>query len=175
MIETVVRILIEKYPDLGVVLDGWAFPESAIVACSPLATALSERYVSRMRQEVDVCRVIADRLPAGVLTRNLIGTSILESMRGIQDVDAYVAHVGTLQHKLGWFSGARGIAHGPRRELVRMEAGAHSSEMSRPPLFVAKEDVVDIPVENRRGPGFYDYEIRNIARIADAIDRILSC
>ncbi len=128
-----------------------------------------------MREEVAACRAIAARLPPRVLVRNLIGTSIFESMSGIQDLDAYVAHIGTLQHNLGWFSGARGIVHGPQSELLRMEAATHSSEMSRPPVFVAKEDVVDIPVENGRGPAFYDYEIRNISSITDAIDRILSC
>jgi hypothetical protein len=174
ILEHVATGLLPKYPNLGVILDGWIFPESSIVACSSTITALSDEYLPRMREEAELCRVIAARLPPGVLVRNLVGKSIFESLAGLCGVSAYLAHVGTLQHKLGWFTNAKGIIHGPPAELARLEVAYYSSEVGESPVSILHDDVEELRVDTGRGEGFHNYEIRNSLNIIRVLDEILS-
>lgn len=173
VIEAIVTGLLPNHPKLGLVLDGWVFPETSVLACSALVTAFSTHYASRMRQEAELCQHISARLPAGIIVRNLVGMSTLESIHGLSDVDAYFAHVGTLQHKIGWFTAARGIIHGPQAALSALDSSAHSTEVGSPPVIMNKEDVADIVVDTSRGPGFYDYEIRDVSAVVSMLNEIL--
>ena len=173
VVARIVESLLRDYPNLGVVLDGWVFPESSIQSCSNTVTALSSPYLNRMLQEADLCNQITLRLPPRVLVRNLIGTSLLESIQQLQDVDVYFAHIGTLQHKIGWFTRSKGIMHGPTAELTRMESATYSSEEADPPIAIRVSNVVDVPVDTQRGAGFYDYNIVDPSAIAAQIAGLL--
>lgn len=173
IIEEVVTTLTQMFPNLGVILDGWVFPEDAVVASSNSLTSLSKGYINRMLQEADLCVDIAKRLPPGVLVHNTVGTTLLESLGSLQSINAYVAHIGTLQHKLGWFTSAGGIVHGPTAELARMESATYSFQIGHPPASIKSTDVVDIPVDHPRGSGFFDYKIINASTIVQQLSDIL--
>jgi len=105
--------------------------------------------------------------------RNLIGAPILDSVSGLQDIDAYVAHVGTLQHKIGWLTNANGIVHGPTTELTKMESSAYSCERASAPMIIPPAHVVDVSVDSPRGPGYFDYRIVDTSMIVEGIVSIL--
>lgn len=172
-IEALVTALLPSYPRLGIVIDGWVFPNEVIAAQSLLATGLLSPN-PMIRQDLEIAKEIEAILPPGMIVRNLIGLPILISLLGVRDIDAYVAHVGTLQHKLGFFSDAVGIVHGPREQLQNREGGAYQSEAGKAPLFISPSSVSDIAVQSPRGPSFYDYKIVNHREPIDLLKGILN-
>jgi hypothetical protein len=147
------------YPGLGIILDGWASAET------------DPRPVPRT--ETDLCELVLSRLPPGLVVANLVGMPILKSIVLLRNIDAYVAHIGTLQHKLGWFSDARGIVHGPRAMLGKMDSGAYSSELGFAPQYADEDVIRDIPSAPPRGAAASDYEITDASSIVMMIKDIL--
>jgi hypothetical protein len=120
MVAGVVRRLLPAFPGLRVVLDGWVFPEAELVAASSVASAVVGPYAKQIRDELALAKAVADALPPGTVAGNLIGLSIRESLARLGGIDAYLAHVGTLQHKLGFFSAGRAAScTGPPRSCAR--------------------------------------------------------
>jgi hypothetical protein len=157
------------------VLDGWVFPESELAAGgSSVATAISPRYLQPIRREMALAQAVADALPAGAIADNVIGLSIGESLARLAGIDAYLSHVGTLQHKLGFFIDAGGVVHGPTAQLRTVEGGSFQSEAGRPPLFLPPDAVEDVPVESARGDRFHDYSIRDLDAVADRLGNLLA-
>jgi len=174
VVENIVHGLLPDYPDLGLILDGWVFPETAIIAESSLVTALTGPCFSRIREEAQLCQAISSRLPPGVLVHNLVGLSLGESLQVVRDADVYFAHAGTLQHKIAWFSGAPGIVHGPRPELSRMESSYYASESAQPPVFVDIEQIVDVSDGTPGEPRFHDYFILDSSGIVRTLKDLIS-
>ena len=163
------------FPGLRIVLDGWVFPESELVAGgSSVATALSPRYLQPIRNEMALAQAVADALPPGAVAGNVIGLSIRESLAHLAGIDAYLAHVGTLQHKLGFFTDAGGVVHGPTAQLQTIEGGSFLTEVGRAPLFLPPGAVEDVPVESARGTRFYDYRIRDLDAVADRLRDLIA-
>jgi hypothetical protein len=174
VIEKIVHGLLPDYPDLGLILDGWVFPETAIIAESSLVTALKEPYFSQIREEAQLCQATSSRLPPGVLVHNLVGVSMLESLQVVRDVDVYFAHAGTLQHKTAWFSGAPGIVHGPWPELSRMESSYYASQAAQPPVLADIDQIVDVSDGTPGEPRFHDYFILDSAGIVRTLSDLIS-
>lgn len=87
---------------------------------------------------------------------------MLELINGLLDINAYFSHVGTLQHKLAFFSLAGGVAHGPKAQMTMIEAGAYQAERGRGPLYLDQSMVVDTLDSLERGSKFNDYKIIDI-------------
>lgn len=153
------RSLAQRMPNLGIVLDGWVFPESELVLRSSVATALSGTYLHRIQAELAEAAAIRDALPPHTVVDNLIGLSMRESIGALRSIRGYLAHVGTLQHKLGLFAGTGGVVHGPSPQLRGIESGPFQSEVGTAPRYLPPEAVQDAPIDTARGERFHNYRI----------------
>jgi hypothetical protein len=161
VIRDVTERLLPKYPNMGLVLDGWCLPES-------------EGRSHQIENEGKLFRDILSVLPTRLIVKSLLGESILKSISALQCVDAYVAHIGTPQHKLGWFSSATGIVHGPTAPLSAIDSSAFATEIGFPPEYISKDVIQDSPVDTPRGRGFYDYMVLDTTGISGSLDKMLS-
>lgn len=67
-------------------------------------------------KEQKIFKNIQKQLP-DIKLQSLIFVDILTYINYVQKVDFYIAHIGTLQHKIGFFSKARGLVHGGADKL----------------------------------------------------------
>ena len=119
-----IAALAQRYPKIGVILDGWVLPDSQVIMKSKLATIwLNKFHRDAIFADLEVARKIADHLPTGTLVANLIGSSMTTSLRRLRNIDAYFSHVGTLQHKISFVSGSQGVVHGPKSQLKSPDSG----------------------------------------------------
>jgi len=170
-----VTALLPDYPDLGIVLDGWVLPQAHVAGCST-AFVLWQHAFHRnaVHAEFEIVRDILQRLPPGVAVRNLVGESMLGSIAGLQGIAAYVAHVGTLQHKLAFLTGAHGLIHGPSAQLASVESGHYAAQTSAAPVVLSPAAVEDIAVTSDRGDRFNDYVITDIDAVVRALRQLLA-
>jgi hypothetical protein len=166
--ETYERLL-PLFPNVGFVIDGWVFGESEIIDHSAVATSLDKKYSTRISDELAAARSAFQFIPGTAVVRNLIGTSILQSIAGLQDIDAYIAHVGTLQHKIAFFSLKRGLVHGPTVQLTSLDSGAFQAELGHGPLYPDPSMVTDTGSEEGRGPSFSNYEISDVKGLVGSL------
>jgi hypothetical protein len=162
-----------EFPDIGVVFDGWVRPEASY-STPGMAALPSDLEIKRIREEADLCERITELLSPNTVVANVVGLSLFESIEYIRNVDIYFSHVGTLQHKISWFSNARGVVHGPKAELSRMESSYYACSNCDIPLFVNENDVLDADSEHSRGPRYADYRIINTAKLIENFRKILS-
>lgn len=167
------RDLSQRLPGLGIVLDGWVFPESELVLRSSVATALSDPFRERLMAEMAEARMIRDALPPHAVVDNLIGLSMRESLGGLRSVRGYLAHVGTLQHKLAMFGASGGVVHAPTQQLSRIESGPFQSEVGQAPRFLPPAAVTDAAVNNARGERFHNYRITDLGALSTLMSGIL--
>ena len=167
------RTLSARIPNLGIVLDGWVFPESELVLRSAVATALSDPYRARIQAELAEAEAIRAALPPHAVVDNLIGLSMRESIGALRSVRGYLAHVGTLQHKLGLFAGTGGVVHGPTPQLRAIESGPFQSEVGTAPRYLPPEAVEDAPLDTARGERFHNYRITDEGALAAMMAEVL--
>lgn len=167
--------LLPHHPGLVIVLDGWVIPESHVVLGSTAYSVETNGFHREpVRRDLAVVREIVGRLPPGVVVRNLVGERLLASVSGLQDIDAYVSHVGTLQHKIAFLSGRPGVIHGPTAQLAAVETGHYSTEAGVAPRVLDPACVEDIGLSTGRGARFDDYRIVDPGRIANMLLEILA-
>lgn len=166
------RSLRSRY-DLKIALDGWVLPESALVAASSVGAAVSNQYLSVIREEMALAREIEKRLPSDSIVLNTIGRSMLESLSELATATAYFSHVGTLQHKLGLLLGLPGVVHGPKLQIANPEGGPYLAEEGLAPVFMPEDAIADIPALSARGPSFADYRIVDLTFPTNALASFL--
>lgn len=156
VIADLIADLLVDYPRLGVILDGWVMPDG-------------HRWFHGRRgnranitADMEMAGRVQAALPRHVVVGNTIGSGISSSLSALSSIDAYVSHVGTLQHKLAFLTGKPGVVHGPTRQLRFPDSGHFSSEIGSAPLLLAPESVRDIQGANEIAGGFSDYEITNV-------------
>ncbi|CAH2603419.1 conserved protein of unknown function [Rhodovastum atsumiense] len=167
VVSKIVSHFLPRYPRLGVILDGWCLPDS------PLPDAIFTTNSALIGTEVALCRQVMAELPSTLPVKVLVGTSILKAISSLQCIDAYVSHVGTPQHKLGWFTQAGGVVHGPTVSLDKLDSGTFATESGVTPYFLSKQGVIDHPNDGPRGPSFYDYRISDIDDIIARLEAVL--
>lgn len=159
----VVRFLLPRYRNLGVVIDGFVLPDPMVQGeTSALVLWRNDWYRRVVEEEFKIARAIELRVPKGVICLNLIGSGLSESIAALQNVTAYVAHVGTLQHKIAFFVKCGGVVHGPSDQLKNLEAGPYYCESGVAPKFLDPAAVADIPGDYDRGNRSADYEIIDV-------------
>lgn len=132
-----------RYPKLGVVLDGYALPrtqsaanvrQSAAIAAE---RAIAEALTAHCAHPYVILEMIGDPLPVSIHATSL--------------ADCYVAHHGTLQHKVAWFADAPGIVHSNRCMLAGSDGSLRhypafaASPSTRSPHYLPPEAVTDLP------------------------------
>jgi hypothetical protein len=159
--------LAADYPRLGILIDGFVIPEGA-----DASLAASARYRRPVQRDQALETAIRNALPTGAVVASTVGRRMLASLKMILAADAYLAGVGTLQHKLAFFADLRGVAHGPSRSLREPDTGHYSIEAGHAPLFLPPDWVEDdphsSPHEERR-----DYRVVNLGGVAQLIRRCL--
>jgi hypothetical protein len=159
----------QRFPSVGFIIDGWVFPETQLVSQSNVATSLDPRFSAKIREELAAAEHSFRLIPRTAVVRNLIGRSILDSIAGLLDAHAYIAHVGTLQHKLAFFSPIKGVVHGPAAQLAHVDSGAFQAELGFGPTYPPSSAVEDIPGPTSRGPFFFDYRIKDVHSVVSEL------
>ena len=162
------------YPDLAFVVDGWVFAEGDIVGASNAATCLDPPNAGRMQTEFMAARAAFRLIPPEAVVRNVIGTSILESIAGLADVDAYLAHVGTLQHKIAFPWQTGGVVHGPTSQIRHIDSGSFQAEGGKPPLYCEPGMIEDAPGTATRGAANSDYRIIDIGGVVAKLRSVIA-
>ena len=155
VVQQVAFELIKIFPNLGLVLDGWVLPDSQLLMRSALATMWSNKfYRDSIGADLALAQRIYSLLPSDVVVSNLIGQSMSESLSGLYGIDAYFAHVGTLQHKVSFFTKVKGVVHTAVSQLTVPDTGHFEANSGFAPSFLSTRSVVDVPAAAARGNGY---------------------
>jgi hypothetical protein len=133
-IPNIVNRLREKYPKLGVILDGWSDPWNGVGRNKKVQLEL--KLVSSIKQKFN----------PGVDVYSTIGSQLYESFIWAHGADLYLCNHGTAQHKIAWFARKPGVVHGNFHRMKFKELkqlGVKVMEDPVSPIFVAKEHVAD--------------------------------
>lgn len=130
------------YPQFGLIIDGFAVPEDQ--------GSISSKIEDLIHDEQELSRQIIalSGLDGHILTN--IGARLLHSVIYAQIVDCYLAHHGTIQNKMAWFSGKRGVVHSNRgvlsgiRGTLEHYAAFTSTEDGILPNYLSPECVTDV-------------------------------
>jgi hypothetical protein len=173
LVERVYEEFLPHYPTIGFVVDGWVFSETDILDHSHAATCMDRKFIARMTQEFAAAREIFKNIPSSAIVRNLIGHSILDSISGLLDIDLYISHVGTLQHKIAFFSLAGGLVHGPKAQLSTLDSGTFQAELGKAPRYLTPSMVEDME-GGARDPARTDYRIVDIEACLSQLRSIIA-
>lgn len=139
-IVNIIKCLANKYPDVGVVIDGFSLPQTKGEAIEP-------SYLKIIEEEKSIVNQIQHLVPERVTIYNNVGCNLYESIVWANAIDLYLAHQGSVQHKVGWFSNAPGIIH-TNTEYLRMpfasRPGTWERENSTVPTYVSEEYITDV-------------------------------
>jgi hypothetical protein len=110
----------------------------------------------------------------GIMAINLNGCSLYESIVYARDMNVYISHVGTLQHKVGWFSIAEGIVHMPPSRKWERQAKwlTHMVEGGRTPKVLETSDnksTIDAVVPSKDANYIIEINEANKTLIRDVI------
>jgi hypothetical protein len=128
------------YPNLALVIDGYAVPYQK----PHIDPEIQARLI---REEQAVARKIQDRLDPAIEVRVQVGQPIFASVLYTRAMDGYLAHHGSLQHKIGWLSNKPGVVHSNTQVLsrnVRQYAAFWSRENGIPPVYLDPRWVTDV-------------------------------
>jgi hypothetical protein len=97
-----------RYPQLGVVFDGFSIPADRSEASEKV------EYASIIDEENAVVDAVRRKLRdrnIQIVIFNIIGRTIFDAIEWAHAIDVYISPFGTIQHKVGWFANKRGIIH----------------------------------------------------------------
>lgn len=126
----------QQIANLGVVVDGFSYPD-AVPHSAHEGTVLAEQ---------EMIQILKTSLPE-LEFYSLVGGTLHESFAWAQVVDLYLAHQGTLQHKVGWIGHKPGVVHTNTVVLkspLQMRPGTWEVENGVLPVYVSSEYVTDI-------------------------------
>ncbi len=107
-IATIINQLQEKYPDLGIVLDGFSITD--------------DRNISLIEEKQQaIAKEILFRVKKPESVWNTIGCVMFESIVLSRVIDTYLCTQGSQQHKWGWFGNKPGVIHGPKQRMLKAE------------------------------------------------------
>ncbi|MGQ9685984.1 MAG: hypothetical protein ACUVT2_06720 [Thiobacillaceae bacterium] len=123
-IANLVNDLLGDYPQLALVIDGFCLPQD-----QPSVDAQAQ---VRIVEEMRCVQAIRARLPAALPVRCNVGRTFAESVLFARVADCYLAHSGSLQHKIGWIANCPGVVHSNRADLKELKGSRHRALSARP-------------------------------------------
>ncbi len=139
-IANIIKNLWENFPNLAIVIDGFSLPESREGFVNP-------QHEATIKREKETVRTILSLLPPEIKVYDTVGCWLHESIVWAHAIDLYLAHHGTIQHKVGWTANKPGVVHTNRKILkqpLSSRAGAWERENGIVPVYVPKDYIVDI-------------------------------
>ena len=160
-IVNVLKSLADKFPHLGVVIDGFSLPENKKGFVDP-------QHEATIKKEKETVKKIISLLPPGIKIYDAVGCWLHESIVWAYAIDLYLTHHGTIQHKVGWTANKPGVVHTNRKILKLsplLRPGSWERENGIAPVYVPKQYIIDVDekVYTHHGKwekktGFYNYE-----------------
>ena len=115
--------LFRQFPRLALIIDGFCIPYGG--------PAIDRREQDRaIREEMACVDTIRAQLNQFIPVRVNVGGTIPESVLFARIVDCYLAHHGSLQHKIGWIANCPGVVHSNADDL-RGTYGKHRACLAR--------------------------------------------
>lgn len=144
--------LARDYPAAALIVDGFSVPYGP----PNLGAAQQARLIAAERRALAAIRAgIGERLPV----YSTIGASLFTAVAAAGCADAYLAHHGSLQHKIGWFGHCPGLVHGNRMVLTdaRLQEAARVARPGGPPpqylpAALVRDRAGALPVVGNRWP-----------------------
>lgn len=102
-----IQMLEEMYPGSTYYIDGY----------TKLHNSWVDEDHPHVRKERKIFIDIQKKLPH-INLKSLIFIDLITYINRVRYVDFYISHIGTLQHKIGYFSEARGLIHGGADKLI---------------------------------------------------------
>jgi hypothetical protein len=96
--------LARQFKRPGIVFDGISIPYRA-------PSDYLDSLKAGIGDQREILREIQDNVPLNIRLFDAIGLKLFESITWSSLVDFYIAHHGTMQHKIGWIANKPGIIH----------------------------------------------------------------
>jgi hypothetical protein len=142
----VIDSLAKKFPKMGVVFDGFSLPADR--------NLYPNRYqgifeiIKRENEIVNEITQNLSNLKIGIF--NTVGCSIFETNVWAHAIDIYLAHHGTIQHKVGWLANKQGIVHSNQKVLKNpYNYVGKAREFGIPPIYISHIHVKDTKIEGK--------------------------
>jgi len=155
--EGLVRIISELYlvyPKLGVVFDGFSIGHGMKIS------TITKNMIERLHDEV---KRIRQRVPQEVAFYDTVGCGIHESIVWADQIDLYICHHGTLQHKVGWIANKPGVVHTNRvthTMINEVEQATFARENAVIPVYINPDFVKDVTIEYNDGrKNLHNYDL----------------
>lgn len=122
--------------------------------------------------------LIAERIALkapGCLTYQAVGLPLWQSFQLVQDVDGYVVHDGTTQHKIGWLRpDLPGLVHGPRQRNVGQGYIWHPVDSGTPAVYFPPGSIVDHKPDSVVVPhANYGYSVQFDQQLSDFVEHFV--
>lgn len=130
--------LAEQFPSLGLVIDGFSLPEN----CEDVD--VYQEYIQREQTAVSEIRSL---LSPSIQVYDLVGCTMHENIVWAHAIDLYLAHQGSIQHKVGWTANKPGVVHTNTLMLQKplpVRPGCWERENVVMPAYVPQDQVTDI-------------------------------
>ncbi len=137
----IANALYREYPRLALIVDGYSVPDGRprIHPRTELETVRAERAC------VEEIRL---RLTPGLTLASNVGRSMSAAIVFARAADLYLAHHGSLQHKVAWIANCPGVVHSNRGVLdgpLERHRGLFAREDAVVPVYLDPERVQDRP------------------------------
>lgn len=140
-IANILNFLSRQQDDLGVIFDGFSLPEPA----DRVANSDIQTLIDRELETVD--DIISQVHDNNTHFYNLIGGQMHQSIIWAHAADVYLAHQGSIQHKIGWIANKPGVVHTNSKMLEKplsVRPGCWEREDIEIPEYIPKEYIEDI-------------------------------
>lgn len=144
----VIDSLAKKFPKMGVVFDGFSLPADSNLY--PNKYQGTFEIIKRQNEIVNEITQNLSNLKIGIF--NTVGCSIFETNIWAHAIDIYLAHYGTIQHKVGWLANKPGIVHSNQKVLKYTYGAAfvgNAREFGINPIYISHIHVKDIKIEGK--------------------------
>lgn len=176
LLSTFMDKCLERFPRAGFVLDGLSYPDD--YDCNPhyenVRPILDGRYA---QTEQAIQALIAQRpraLPATALC-STNGLPLSQAMRIAGEMDFYIAHAGSLQHKIGWAHAVPGFIHSPPSPNQASAAQWHGDmvEGGLVPHALNSDEVVQDLADSTAKPRNRSYRFSDIEALSQRLVALL--
>lgn len=129
----------EHFQNLGVVIDGFSLQYNSLINSSV------EKIIEEQKKTVST---IQSLLQTNVTVYNTVGCMLYESIVWAYSIDLYLAHHGTIQHKIGWTANKPGVVHTNKQTLCQKRFSDlpvfWARENTQVPIYIPENHITDI-------------------------------